>query len=814
MTDPSKQMTLNCAEELNSLDKWTGAAAAMVAVTALLAAGGARGDGLPEESSTLAEIVVTAQKRSESLQSVPLAITVLTASQLSEIKLDSPSDLTAHIPNLQMDDVNGGGSPLFSLRGVSMFDYSLNQSSPVASYIDEVYKGNVVLFGVEMYDLDRIEVLRGPQGTLYGKNTTGGAVNFITRKPGFNTEAEIKVGVGNYDRREVEGALQTALVPDRVAVRLAFTYTKANGFIENILPGYPDMQGIDQYGVRLSALYQASDDLDFTVRYSKSMQDPQNYAIIAGSIATAPPYGPGVGGTGYFRTLNGMQNGAPLALNQVANNYTPRRHQNNQAVALTVNWKLADTFTLTSISSWDDGSLKIPEDADGAPISVIRATYTGQTRQVSEDLRLTSSTGGPFDFIVGVFYQHEIIHDTTENQFFNFLDANGDGILNYQDCVGTAFAPAGFGVGYASGVPINPACRYDNAFDQIRNSWSVYSDGSYRVSPLIKFRAGVRYNHDNGSQKNALDQLRGSDEIPIANLGFFSLQPGGIYGPTLVLPGSPNYASLISASRRQDLHSTAVTGRAGVDFTPTKDSLVYLSYSRGYRSAAFNGQFLFTPGDFNSVQPETLDSIELGFKTTWLENRLQLDGAVFRYEYKNQQIIDAQPNGAQPLINLGRSKINGGELELVMRPVRTVTMRAGLGLLDAKVKQGVLAVGTQDVAGHTLPNSPKVSGTLSGDWDALTFAQTALTLHVDGSYSSKQYFEIVNIDRIAQGGYGLLNARISFHSVDNKWEMGAWGSNLTNRFYFTSAANLQALGFDYRHIGIPRMYGLDASYRF
>ncbi len=126
--------------------------------------------------------MVTAEKRSESLQSVPVSVTALTSAQLAQLKMDSPSDLVTQVPNLQVNGIVGEGSPLFSLRGVSMFDYSLNQSSPVASYIDEVYKGNFMLFGVEMYDLERIEVLRGPQGTLYGKNTTGGAINFITHK--------------------------------------------------------------------------------------------------------------------------------------------------------------------------------------------------------------------------------------------------------------------------------------------------------------------------------------------------------------------------------------------------------------------------------------------------------------------------------------------------------------------------------------------------------------------------------------------------------------------------------------------------------
>ena len=149
------------------------------------------------DSGTLQEIVVTAQKRAESLQSVPVSVTVLTSAQLGEVKMDSPSALATQVPNLQVGGVNGEGSPIFSLRGVSMFDYSLNQSSPVASYVDEVYKGNVVLFGVEMFDLERVEVLRGPQGTLYGKNSTGGAINFITKKPGFDTEGDIQVGTGN-----------------------------------------------------------------------------------------------------------------------------------------------------------------------------------------------------------------------------------------------------------------------------------------------------------------------------------------------------------------------------------------------------------------------------------------------------------------------------------------------------------------------------------------------------------------------------------------------------------------------------------------
>lgn len=761
------------------------------------------------EGNALEEVVVTAQKRTETLQSVPVSVTVLTGTQLAQLKLDTPSDLVTQIPNLQVDGIIGEGSPIFSLRGVSMFDYSLSQSSPVASYIDEVYKGNIALFGVEMYDLERIEVLRGPQGTLYGKNTTGGAINFITHKPGFDQEGYVKLGVGNYDRKEAEGALQMGLVPGRLAVRVAFTYTKANGFVHNVLAGYPDLEGIDQYGVRLSVLYKASDDLEMTLRYSKSMQDPQNYSIMAGSIAPG-----GVAGVGYYRTSDGTATGTPLKNDEVAQTYTPRRRQDNQAVALTTKWNVSSAGALTSITSWDEGSVFNPEATDGVPLDIFKSPYTGKTRQVTQDLRFTSPGDAIFNYIAGAYYQHEIIFNSTENRLFNFLDVNGDGVLNYQDCADASFGPAG---GYAAGSLINAGCRYYNAFDQIRNSWAVYSDANYAVTKLLKLRAGLRYNHENAVQKNALDQLRGSDDVPIGSItpGSLAIDANAPWMPVEALPGSPNYDPIINATTRQAIHNTAVTGRAGIDFTPTADTLFYLSYSRGYRSGAFNGQFLFSISDFTSVRPETLDSVEAGWKTQWLDRRLQLNGAVFHYQYKNQQIIDIRPTGQQPLINLGKSKIDGGELELVARPVPPLTVHVGIGVLDAKVQNGALADGTINVSGHTLPNAPRLSGTVSTDWNIVTWRLAGLTAHFDGDYASKQYFELVNEDRIAQDRYAILNARLMIHSpMGSSWEVGAWIRNMTNRFYLTSAADLQSLGFDYRHRGVPRTFGLDATYRF
>ncbi len=616
------------------------------------------------------------------------------------------------------------------------------------------------------------------------------------------------MGVGNYNRREVEGAFQTALIPDRIAVRFAFTYTKVDGFIQNVLPGSPDLEGVDQYGVRLSLLFKASDDLEFTLRASKSMQDPQNYAIVDGRLAAPSPGNPGgVGFTGYFRTQDGTSTGAPLTNYQVAQNYTPRRRQDNEAVELTGEWSVSPANKMTSITSWDEGALFNPEGTDGAPYGIWKIPYTGKTRQVTQDLRLTSTGDAPLRYILGVYYQHEIIFNSTENKIFT--DPAFNTFNDYRDCAASSFGP---GAGYNAGVNINLGCDYYNSFDQIRNSWAAYTDDSYKLADWITLRAGLRYNHDNGAQKNALDQLRGSDQVPIANLGFFTQQPNGTVGPTLVLPGSPGYDAAVNQTRNQYLHNTAVTGRAGVDFALTQDALLYFNYSKGYRSAAFNAQFLFTPQDLTTVKPETLDSYEAGFKTSWLDHRVQVDGAVFHYQYKDQQIINVYPTGQQPLINLGKSKIDGGELEIITRPIRVLTLRASVGFLHSDVQDGVLSTGSID--GQELPYAPHVSGTLAADWEAWQTDAVKINLHLDTNYNSKQYLALPNEDAISQGGYSLLNGRLSLASADDKWDVGVWGRNMANKFYLTNAVNVQGFGFDYRHVGTPRMYGVDAHYHF
>ena len=229
-------------------------------------------------AASIEEVVVTAQKRAQTVQDVPISISAFSSDELEGLKLRDTTEIASQIINMQISNPMGDSLPVISLRGISMDDFSLNQSSPVAIYVDEVYKGNPALQSVQMFDLARLEVLRGPQGTLYGKNSTGGAVNFITKAPSFTDQGYITVGAGDYGRKEVHGAGETTLIDDVLAVRVAGTWTERDGWKENEYSGGVDGNGIDEWGARITFTYQPKDDVEAILRLAKSDSKVDNYA--------------------------------------------------------------------------------------------------------------------------------------------------------------------------------------------------------------------------------------------------------------------------------------------------------------------------------------------------------------------------------------------------------------------------------------------------------------------------------------------------------------------------------------------------------
>jgi outer membrane receptor protein involved in Fe transport len=746
---------------------------------------------------TLEEIVVTAERRAERLQDVPLAITALSGSDLTDHGVRQAADIAATVPNMLLNLPYGPeAQPTFTLRGVTTQDYSQNQSSPIAMYVDEVYKPVGAVQALQTFDLDRVEVLRGPQGTLYGKNATGGAVNFYSRNPSLSEiDGYATAGFGNYSAYSLIAAIGGPVIADQLGVRAAFLYAKRDGWVHSIVQGVEPLNGVDALAGRLSFLYQPNDRLTASLKVAVTDSGGTPYGAHALNVDPDA--------TGFTGTIDWFDNGAKYAVH---------KDIHNDSVALKVEWLASEHATLTSVTGYDYGHWYSKSDDGGLPITARLDdpnTYYSNTSDFSEELRLVSRDTGAFGWLAGLYYGREETHATVEYHFFDSYD------LGY-------FA-------LPDGTPLYGFDEYNN-FDQVKDSKAVFFNATYAVTPAVTLHAGARYT---------------KDEITINN--FYALEGGPLApGPTGFTPDggvSTYWTQTIGALPAAfDFYQTGVAAqgptldlsqddsnvsfKAGVDWKPREDVLAYFNVSQGYRGAAFNGQAFNFPEEANFAEPEKLTSYEVGLKADLWDRRGIFNAALFHYDYRNQQFLDAftLPGGSGSgfhTVNAPKSKVDGAEFELHAKASDDLEIRAALGLMRSKYVELTLHAETRDCCvGNQLIQAPDYNGSLGIDW---RFAHTAagdVRLILEGNYYAKQYFDAYNTERIAQGAYGIANARVSFtSSADRGFDVAAWVKNLTNEKYIAYGLNQNdpdtgALGFDYGLVGEPRTYGAELTYRF
>ncbi len=807
-----------------------------LAALALAPLGAAAQDAQPAASApanapakpAIEEIVVTAQKRVENVQDVPVSVVAIGGDDVARLKITDTNDLAGLVPNLQANQINGDGTPVFSLRGVTMNDYSVHQSSPVAVYTDEVYAGPTVLQPIAMFDLERIEVLRGPQGTLYGRNTTGGAVNLITKAPDYETEGYLTVGIGNFSHYEARAAAQLPVIDDVLALRVAAYWANQDGWFKNKLSTVEDNNGTDEWAIRASALWNPTEDVDVILRWSSGRAHPSNYGIYSDHIGKM---GVGLGGDVYD-LYNSLTVGSPvqnppdytragLGKWELESNGNTNRKREVDQLDLHVNWDVTESLQLTSVTSWSQGDFLNPEDTDGAPMKVFEIDYFGDGDQVSQDLRVTSSFGGPFEFVAGFYYGREKLDIATDLGLYMDIDFNLNGAIDPNDCAdpllasldppGALPAPSASPDGQAADLVLDGlglglrlrdfaalGCRFRNSFDQERRTIAGYFDGSYQLFQATKLIFGVRLTNDRTEVDDFTTFAEG------AGVELFDTIP----------------------STDDSIDDTEPTWRVGIEQRFGEDVLTYFTYSRGYRSGAFNGQAFFDPSEFTKVDPETLDSIEVGAKSTLWDGRLQLNGSFFYYIYKDQQLIDVDPNvGTQILKNIDESKVKGFEVEALAQLIEGLRLSAGVGWLDGEVEKGKGSNGTAIVSleGETLPNSPDWNVHMAADWDFLHLDRGTASVHLDAGYTGAQFFTLPHFSRTVPSGslsllvdeYWLMNTSVRFVSSDDRWEVAFWIKNVTDEWYQTSMVGIQGIcGCDYTHIGPPRQYGGEVTLRF
>lgn len=742
-------------------------AAAIAMATAAVGAPGAQAAGENEAAGRLEEVVVTAQRRAENQQRVPISTTAIRGDDLAASGIKNITSLSAQVPNMQTTTPYGDAVPIFSLRGVSAVDFSQNQSSPVALYVDEVYKGLPALTSLQMFDVDRVEVLRGPQGTLYGKNTTGGAVNVHTRgaslDDGLSGYADL--GYGSLNRREISASVNVPL-SESFATRFAGQMTKVDGMVENQFPDRPDQGDIDDVAARVSSVWAPTDALTVSLRLTASKSSPKGYGVIADNIGRGGPGGAGFA-TGYTREgLSYFENEADL---------TGSLRIRNKSASLNVQWDVTEDMTLSSVTSWDDGDWLTNEDGDGTPFNLGFTTYDNEAEALSQEFRLGSSGEGPLSWQVGVYgYADTVTADTTIRLFYDLASVDADGV------------PSCF-VDFVTG------CRLHNQFRQERDSFAAYAQGAYELTERLSFTAGLRYTDDN----NELKYYR-------AALGYYD--PSTASEVIDVFP-------TIDAAPEDQLTSTNWSRRFSAQYQWTEATMLYASWSRGYRGGAFNGQAYYAPDEVTIADPEELTSIEVGVKSQLADDRLRLNGSVFRYEYRNQQFLNVTPELLQVIYNAPESRLYGGELEATATFTPTLDARFAFSYLDSEFREATL-LGV-DLSGNTMMLAPETTVIAGLDWQMLTMDWGSLTLHTDSRYTSKSYFDPFNTEAVAQGSFWVHDARLTLDVAQLPMTVSAWIHNLTDEEYRVYRLDLAGLfNLDYGQRGRPREYGISVRYDF
>jgi iron complex outermembrane recepter protein len=847
---------------------------ASASLTAMISTTAFAQEAAADEQGGLTEIVVTAQKREQNLQDVPAAISAFSADDLNQRGVTETSDLMGTLPNLQVTSAYGDTQPNFSLRGISVAnEFSASTASPVGVYVDEVYQSFRAAHGQQLYDLERVEVLRGPQGTLYGRNTTGGAISFFTRRPDLRgTSGYVTLGYSNYNTIKAEGAFELTLAEDMMGLRAAFTRSKGDGYTFNPTLN-KDFATTDNYAGRLSFRIKPNDRIDINMKGYFAKNDPRQDI----------PYGIGylngrTNAGGYSRFAPRPElGGRTLRQNEIQADTAGEYYTASRGASLNISAELSDKVTLTSITGFDKGDYRLsPFDCDGSPIDICAIRYNSQSENFNQDLRLTFDSDR-LKLIGGLYYGKDTIDTQNQPDFFGFLRplltsfSVPGGFNNIPIGVGNslrtvpAFAvnPAltPTSLGFCAPIVINPggffdarslaAFQYDVAttnsaggtaaqaacsaagaapfgpiladqeFTISRPSKAIYGEGAFNVTDALTVTLGLRYTWDKVKYSNARSLL-----YDLAGTGVIaSLVPYSFpYNPAL---------PRVNQSRK----TGELTGRIVVDYKFTDDILGYASYSRGYRSGTFNGLAYQDTSQVYFLDPEKVNAYEAGLKTRFADNRLQLNVSGFYYDYSNQQI--AQIIGATSFLRAANGRVYGMEAELAAQVADPLRIDASFGYLNTKYKGNSINAAdpaslTLNINGNQFPNAPKTTFSAGFDLTAFKTDRSKLTLRGDTQYMGKYFFDpfgsygqnpcssprtgtlvLQATPEIACGnpGYWLFNARATY-TLDEKYSVSVWGKNITNKFYYVYGLNLNAFYQDYFARGAPRTYGVEVTARF
>lgn len=725
-------------------------------------AGAASSEG--RSTAPMEEIVVTAQKREQNLQTVPISMQAFTGSQLEQLNVDRSADISALTPGLHAQGSRGDQNPIFAIRGIGLNDLFTNNNPTVGVYLDGVVQPYTPMLGFQLFDIERVEVLKGPQGTLYGRNTTGGAVNFVTREPTFEPSGYVDFSYGRFERADLEGAYSTAL-SDTVAFRVSAKTTQQNdGWQTNTLTG-ETIGDKDRTAVRAQLAFEPSQTFDALAKVSfleeeSDQQLRQHVGFLDQPFSFTPC-------DGFLRGERDEQSCVDF-IGYSDPNTDPRKVENSAVfghevdadawdLSLTMNWRLPD-FTVTSVTGYSNFDRAAGDDSDGGGLIELDTLFTDDIQVFSQELRVSSPDNSKHDWVVGTFFYDD--------------DFDGGALQALDEHIFQT--------------------RVNTVFTQESRAAAVFGQADWHLSHRMRVTTGLRYTWEEKSFK----------------YNSFDLDP---FGTSAGLPTPV-------AGIDDEFSENDVSGKLGIDYDITDTVMAYASASKGFKSGGYKAAIAFNPAELEPFEGENLYAYELGVKSTLLDGRLRLNAAGYYYDWKDFQAFVTEIRGGINVIvlsNAGDAESYGAEAEIQFQATDRLSLRSAINVMETEITEFNAAPGAEDNTGNQLSYAPDVSfsGILRYDFPV---EQHGFNMYfsLDTSYKDRVYYSLANRKQNSQEAYWLTNARIGVTSPDEKLELTLWGRNLSDELYITqSYDNFGGIFPSQNYLGDPRTYGISLRYR-
>ncbi|MBD3837581.1 TonB-dependent receptor [Brevundimonas sp.] len=738
-----------------------------------------------QAATTIEDIVVTAQKREQAVNTIPLAITAVSSQQLENRGIETVADLQKVAPGFSFADT-GVNAPVYSLRGVGYFDYSLAAAPAVSVYLDEVALPYPAMTQGAMIDLQRVEVLRGPQGTLFGQNATGGLVNYIPASPTEDPAAGFKVSYGRFNRTELEGYVSGPLsetLRGRLAVQSVQSDDWQYSYTRDDSTG-----GANRTSARALLDWDPAANLSVTFNLNGYVDRsaPQATQLIAITPLTPARVRPEVANY-------------PLAPHNAraadwSDSHDPFRDDRFWQASAKAVWDINDSLTLTSITAYSSLDTDDYIDRDGMSNDNSQYGLDGRIEAFSQELRL-SGDAQRLNWVLGASYSSA---DTEENSTVNIESSS-----NVQNSFGVKFSDA--------------SSRVNN---KIRSS-AIFASGDWNLTDSLTLTTGLRYTKAELDFVGCTNVTEPAAIQAFANISAFFRNANGL-PPAAFIPVDGCVVlgtDFLATEPRKTLDEDNVSWRVALNWEVADHVRLFASTSRGYKA----GNSITVAGSFdtqyNPVRQEELTAYETGVKATLFDRTMQLNASIFYYDYIDKQarskIVDPVFGPLQALVNIPSANAKGGEIELQWLPMAGLTVNGGLAYLDTEIEEfiGFDALGAQrDFAGKPFSFAPKLQTNLDVDYswplsngmEAFVGGSVAYRSDATADFDSDPLFDI--------DAYTLVDARLGVTSADGRWRFSVWGRNLTDEYYWHSVIRVQDSVV--RVAGQPRTYGISLGVEF